>query len=211
MFKSHSGRGVVVSNQAMIEMHRSTIIDCAATGFYLGDWGSSAKISGCNIIRNGFGSAVATTDRLNEEQRLLELGTPTSREDFEVVPPGHSGVYIESSMSFVDNSLVAGNCLTGISVVRGGFVSLSESDITENGSTPILIEDAHDVRDASRLRGITIRGGVVEGPNKNNYTSIRADENEKVKLFRGGVVRDGPSFFHDTPSFFDDNLEITAV
>ena len=101
-------------------------------------------------------------------------------------------------MCWIDDSLLAGNCLTGLSVVRGGFVSLSGSDITENGHTaPILIEDAHDVRDATRLQGISIRGGVVEGPVKNNYTSLKqdiimvgnADGEETKHIFKGGVVR----------------------
>ena len=99
-------------------------------------------------------------------------------------------------MCWIDDSLLAGNCLTGLSVVRGGFVSLSGSDITENGHTaPILIEDAHDVRDASRLQGISIRGGVVEGPAKNNYTSLKqdmvdnADADETKHILKGGVVR----------------------
>ena len=108
-----------------------------------------------------------------------------------------SGVYIESSMCWIDDSLLAGNCLTGLSVVRGGFVSLSGSDITENGhAAPILIEDAHDVRDATRLQGISIRGGVVEGPAKNNYTSLKQDimvgnagAEETKHIFKGGVVR----------------------
>ena len=100
-------------------------------------------------------------------------------------------------MCWIDDSLLAGNCLTGLSVVRGGFVSLSGSDITENGHTaPILIEDAHDVRDATRLQGISIRGGVVEGPVKNNYTSLKqrrmvgnADGEETKHVSKGGVVR----------------------
>ena len=101
-------------------------------------------------------------------------------------------------MCWIDDSLLAGNCLTGLSVVRGGFVSLSGSDITENGHTaPILIEDAHDVRDATRLQGISIRGGVVEGPAKNNYTSLKQDiilvgnagAEETKHILKGGVVR----------------------
>lgn len=74
-------------------------------------------------------------------------------------------------MCWIDDTLLAGNCLTGLSVVRGGFVSLSGSDITVNGHTPpILIEDAYDVREGA-LATSNIRGGVVEGPLKNNYTT----------------------------------------
>ena len=195
-----------MSNQAITEVYRTSIVDCAATGFYLGDWGSRARISGCNIVRNGFGSKrlrLPSSSADGEEEgnildqiaahsaMLEQQGQPN---EFEVVPPGHSGVYIESSMCWIDDSLLAGNCLTGLSVVRGGFVSLSASDITENGhSTPILIEDAHDVHDATTLQGISIRGGVVEGPIKNNYTSLQGNDGKK-KMFKGGVVREGASF-----------------
>ena len=101
-------------------------------------------------------------------------------------------------MCWVDDSLLAGNCLTGLSVVRGGFVSLSGSDVTENGqqvaAPPILIEDAHDVRaTTNRMQEggpVSIRGGVVEGPLKNNYTSLRAVDGEK-HVVNGGKLRDG--------------------
>ena len=101
-------------------------------------------------------------------------------------------------MCWVDDSLLAGNWLTGLSVVRGGFVSLSGSDITANGhqaaAPPILIEDAHDVRATNnrmQQQGpVSIRGGVVEGPVKNNYTSrqLEVDENYVVN---GGLLRGG--------------------
>ena len=145
---------------------------------YLGDWGSRARISGCNIVRNGFGSRRLLSHSTNIEAhtRMLEQGLPLPRDhlpNLGAVPPGHSGVYVESSLCWIDDSLIAGNSLTGLSVVRGGFVSLSGSDITKNGhSAPILIEDAHDINDPARLNGLSIRGGVIEGPEKNNYNTI---------------------------------------
>ena len=176
-------------------MTHTSIVDCAATGFYLGDWGSRAKVSGCNIIRNGFGSRRLRDERhgdihniLNQIAAHAHLGLPIGRELFDVVPPGHSGVYIESSMAWVDNTLLAGNSLTGLSVVRSGFVNLSGCDITENGHpVPIMIEDAHDVRDANRLQGISIRGGVVEGPLENNYSSL--SNGGERNIFKGGFFR----------------------
>lgn len=36
--QSDSGRGLVVTNQAELQMTHSSIVNCAATGFYLGDW-----------------------------------------------------------------------------------------------------------------------------------------------------------------------------
>ena len=90
-------------------------------------------------------------------------------------------------MCWVDDSLIGGNSLTGLSVVRGGFVSISASDITENGSTPVLIEDAHDqIHVGLSVPRLHIRGGVVEGPLPNNYTSLR-DENVQ-QLCKGGQV-----------------------
>jgi len=98
-------------------------------------------------------------------------------------------------MCWVDDSLLAGNCLTGLSVVRGGFVSLSGSDVTENGqqaaAPPILIEDAHDVRATNnRMQQgpVSFCGGVVEGPVKNNYTSLSVDDGHVVN---GGILRGG--------------------
>ena len=141
--------------------------------------------------------------------------TPMNR--IEVVPPGHSGedamnidnlfrsclhlkiyvlvflgqgVYVESSIAWIEDTLIAGNYLTGVSVVRSGFVNLSGSDITENGGRneeQIMIEDLHDVRENVRLNGINIRGGLVEGPLANNFTS-RKSGNEGI-LYRGGMVR----------------------
>ena len=106
-------------------------------------------------------------------------------------------------MCWVDDSLLAGNCLTGLSVVRGGFISLSGSDVTKNGqqaaAPPILIEDAHDVRantnDRMQQGGpVSIRGGVVEGPVKNNYTSRQLEvnnDNVKRHVVNGGILRNG--------------------
>lgn len=96
-------------------------------------------------------------------------------------------------MCWIDDCLLAGNCLTGLSVVRGGVVSLSGSDVTENGhDSPVLIEDRFDVRDAAMLNGegISIRGEIVEGPLTNNFTSLH-DAGEKTNLFKGGAIRDG--------------------
>ena len=93
-----------------------------------------------------------------------------SDDDDESVPPGHSGMYVESGVALVEDSLVAGNSLTGLSVVRGGVVRISGCDVTENGSDPILVEDAFDF-DRSVRRNTRIQGGVLEGPVANNYTS----------------------------------------
>merc|ERR1711862_96712 len=129
-------------------------------------------VSGCNVIGNGYGGSRNVTG------------------DHHVVPPGHSGVYVESSMSWIDDSLLSGNSLTGLSVVRNGFVNLSGSDITLNGQAEqILVEDAHDLQDAETLlsQGLDIRGGVVEGLRPNNLTTLK-----------GGAIRECGPFMNET-------------
>ena len=170
MIMSDSGRGLVVSAQASLELTNSTIVDCAATGLYVGDWGSRASVSCCNVVRNGFGS--------NGTRAGGELP----------VPDGHSGVYVESSMCWIEDSLLAGNSLTGLSVVRSGFVNIASSDVLENGQAePILVEDAHDTQ--NRLNGMETRGGVVEGPVPNNFSPPSRGAGESP-LFKGGKVRE---------------------
>ncbi len=74
--------------------------------------------------------------------------------------------------------------------MRGGFVSLSGSDVTENGMSPFLIEDMYDARDAARLHGEGgIRGGLVEGERLNNFSSLHHSSGDGVNLFKGGVIR----------------------
>lgn len=155
--QSESGRGVVATNGSYLEMKEGSVIhDCAATGLYLGDNDSVANISGCNVIRNGGGSRRPTeSDNFDEN-------------DIDRVPPGHSGVYVEAGRAFVENTLVAGNSLTGVSIVRGGGVMISGSDVTENGSEPILVEDSFEGLGRARVSRRPL--GVEEGPAKNTYS-----------------------------------------
>ena len=108
----------------------------------------------------------------------------TFEEDFEelldVVPPGHSGMYLETSTAAVRDCLLMNNSLTGLSVVRGGQIKLSNSDIVGNGSDPITIEDAHDV-----LLGLGegIRGGVDDLGG--NYCSGQLRRSELHGMRRG--------------------------
>lgn len=123
--------------------------------------GSRARIASSNIVRCGFGD-IALQDPDTEEEReerdafLAQLavhaatGQRIPRDQIEVVPAGHSGVYIESAMAWIEDTLIAGNSLTGVSVVRSGLVNLSGSDVTGNGcgyEEQIMVEDLHDVRE----------------------------------------------------------------
>lgn len=159
--QSDSGRGVVAVEGAILHLQGSVIHDCAATGLYLGDSNSMASIKCCNIIRNGAGSRRLQQNSFHDDES-------------ERVPAGHSGCYVEAGMALIENSLLAGNSLTGLSVVRGGIVRITDCDITENGSNPILVEDAFDF-DPSMGRHNQRQGGVVEGPVPNNYISRNDD------------------------------------
>lgn len=122
--QSDSGRGVVVANGASLKLAQSTVHDCAATGLYVGHIDSIVNIANCNILRNGFGPP----DDENDDSETL-------------IHPGHSGLYVEAAEAEIRNTLLAENCLTGLSVVRQGMVHISESDITTNGEEPIVILD----------------------------------------------------------------------
>mmetsp|Transcript_5324 Transcript_5324/g.8158 ORF Transcript_5324/g.8158 Transcript_5324/m.8158 type:complete len:511 (-) Transcript_5324:2443-3975(-) len=200
--QSHSGRGIVVTNQAELQISSSTVCDCAATGFFLGDWGSRAHVSRCNIVRNGYGSRRSLSSH-EGRQELDNVLTEWTRlranaggidvshqiEQFNVVPPGHSGIYIEGAMCWIEDTLIASNCFTGTSVVRNGFLSLSGCDIAQNSGNghPISIEDEHDVGN-NRLQGARIRGGVVEGPRHNDYSNSKKYEEK---------LRNGASFAYN--------------
>ena len=72
-----------------------------------------------------------------------------------MVSAGHSGLYVEAAEAEVRNTLLAGNCLTGLSVVRNGCVHISQCDVTANGMEPIVIFDViHEDMDESSEGGV---------------------------------------------------------
>jgi hypothetical protein len=164
--QSDSGRGIVAVDGATLHLQGSVIHDCAATGLYLGDSDSVASVKCCNIVRNGEGSRRLEPNSFDDDDADDDAS--------ERVPAGHSGMYIEAGIALVENSLVARNSLTGLSVVRGGFVRITGCDVTENGSDPILVEDAFNFHHSLGHRNRT-QGGVMEGPVPNNYMSRNDD------------------------------------
>ena len=99
-------------------------------------------------------------------------------------------------MAWMEDTLISGNSLTGISVVRSGVLNLSGSDISGNGhehgkEQQIMIEDLHDVRDQVRQNGIVnIRGDLMEGPLANNYVSRKSCKSSDIH--KGGLIRAVP-------------------
>jgi len=204
-------------------MKETVVHDCAATGLYIGDSGSHGCIQKCNIIRNGGGSRIQHRrmysinndtfhnhasddyDSVNDDSidhMLHDLDddyNPPGAYMGDLVPPGHSGMYVETGNATVEDSLLAGNSLTGLSVVREGRVTLWNNDITLNGTEAVTIEDAHDMHLGNDER--RIRGGVTD-LGGNNYGTApfsrmgmnRSDYNYCVSL--GGFIR--PTPFSDT-------------
>ncbi len=162
----------------MVYLARCTIHDCAATGLYIADPTTHGWVENCNIIRNGVGS-VATGIRAAQRNNQIEGGGEDQLNVYHnhdiilpppapiplqnnSVPPGHSGMYVESAMCFVQNSLIAGNSLTGLSVVRGGHAKLSQCHIIDNGSEALTFQDDHDVFLGFDPGRFMIRGGVED-------------------------------------------------
>ncbi len=166
----------------------TNVHDCAATGIYIGDVNSDAFIQRCNIVRNGGGTRPSfALGTVTENLRMEREGHETNQLDpsdniifeiiedidaaalqnsdnnniphHELVPPGHSGMYFEASTATVKDCLIYRNSLTGLSVVRGGKIKISTSDLIENGSEPFTIEDTHDLLLGL---GVGIRGGIKD-------------------------------------------------
>ena len=77
--------------------------------------------------------------------------------------------------------------------MRGGSVDLSTSDITENGTEPVTVEDAHDLHLGLDQRHLmAIRGGIIDRGG-NNYNSRGQVQNvfcdQPIKVAYGGFVR----------------------
>lgn len=173
------------------------------SGCYIGDIGSRAHINCCNIIRNGDGSQnylhsqraeLQGNDQLGEMQEFANNNMEESRSSLDdsiindmfipanfqhhTVPPGHSGMYIETGSAILKNTLVASNSLTGLSVVRGGLVQISECDIADNGSQAVTLVDIHDMNaEIGHMHLNDIHGSLVD-KGGNNYESIHPNDPE---------------------------------
>lgn len=197
--QSDSGRGVVATKGGKVEIHESIIHDCAATGLYVGDPQSVGVVVKSNIIRNGFGTrrpnkkewfspatsntspsstAIETDMDVVDINHAMMIDGPSLA--VEIVPPGHSGMYVETANASVMDCLISANSLTGLSVVDNGRCTLSGSDITKNGAEPItVIDEALHVHPMINLMGFPVPlparerndGGLTFGPEQNNFSS----------------------------------------
>lgn len=143
--------------------------------------GSFGLISDSNIIRNGFGTRVVRFSQ--------EIDNDMHDDEF-AIPPGHSGIYIESTLSIIQNTLMAGNSLSALSVVRGGSSNVKDCDLIENGSDPAMVQEINDAflqthPDFQNMIGgsITDLGGNILGHPVHNPRSLETAK----KRFRSPV------------------------
>ena len=123
--QSDSGKGICCVGGASLSLKESSVHDCAASGVYVAaDNDGHCDISNCNIMRNGFGTRTGPYEGISQ-----------------IVPPGHSGLFIEVHDATVTNSLIAENCVNGMSVIPKGPVHISKCDLWGNGQAPIVVSN----------------------------------------------------------------------
>jgi hypothetical protein len=166
--QSDSGRGVVVTKGSSFHMSDTVCHDCAATGVYGGDPGTVVTARRSNIIRNGGGSSRLSRQRYDITE-ALERNMSSISVDY--MPPGHSGFYIENSKCVIEDCLIAGNSDSGISVVRGASLQISDCDITENLGGALKNQDYFGT------------GRITETPLPSNFVSF----SQSHALRRGGL------------------------
>ena len=110
---SQSGRGVVNIDGGKVVIRNSAVIDCAATGVYIGGPGSQALVEHTDVLRNGVG---------NRSRRGIARG--------------HSGIYLEQGFARIVDCAISGNTLTGISAVspENAVLNLENCDLMSNGT-----------------------------------------------------------------------------
>ena len=115
---SYTGRGIVTIDGGAVIIRNSQIVDCAATGVYVGGPGSVARLEQTDVVHNG-------------------LGNVSSRRGG--IARGHSGLYLEQGLAVLRNCNVSMNTLTGISAISpdNAFLHLHQTDLVRNGTNQL--------------------------------------------------------------------------
>lgn len=122
---SRTGRGVVSMDGASVVIQECALMECAATGLYVGGPGSRAVMEESDILGNGIGAA-----------------------RFQGIARGHSGIYIEQGWAQIRNCSIRDNVLTGISAVSpdSAILELRRSDLIRNGRGQQIEVPPHGTR-----------------------------------------------------------------
>lgn len=154
---SMSGRGIVITGGASGDLVSTTVFNCAATGIYVGDEDTEVTLKRCNVVNCGYGGRpiassssllpVSTTGSTSDLLKVIESSVriqtlPVTVGNETIVPSGHSGIYVEAADMVLEDSLISGSCLTGITAVRGGRVALTGCDLADNAAEDISTQDS---------------------------------------------------------------------
>ena len=157
LISSISGRGIVITGGASGDLLNTTVFNCAATGIYVGDEDTEVTLTRCNVVNCGYGgrpitssssllpvsTTGSTSDLLKVVESSMRIQTlPVTVGNESIVPSGHSGIYVEAADMALEDSLISGSCLTGITAVRGGRVVLTGCDLADNAAEDISTQDS---------------------------------------------------------------------
>ena len=124
--------------------------------FFVGDAGTKTTLLRSHVVNNGVGGRPELSPTMTADPLLcstavfrksIKSGLDWERESLvaakkkDVVPCGHSGLYIAAASASLDDVLISTSCTTGISIVRNGDVTLNSCDVVCNGSDGIAVED----------------------------------------------------------------------
>lgn len=153
---STSGRGIVCIDGGSLTVNNSAVVNCAATGVYVGGQSinntianadtdeatttsskiiqSTATLQSTDVVGNGIGG-MAAIEASSYAASLPRGGNNT------LIARGHSGIYLEQGNCTIDNCNVSRNTLTGLSAVstESAVASVHHTDFVDNG-TPIQME-----------------------------------------------------------------------
>jgi hypothetical protein len=202
LITSMSGRGIVLTGGASGDLVSTTVFNCAATGIYVGDQDTDVTLTRCNVVNCGYGGRpiassssllpVSTTGPVFDLLAVIESSMaiqtlPVTVGNESIVPSGHSGVYCEAAYMVLEDSLISGSCLTGITAVRGGRVALTGCDLADNAAEDISTQDSFLVERAQLNELDEDMEGIVQHeektPNK-IHSQFELRDGWPSKLFR---------------------------
>jgi len=159
---SLSGRGIVAIDGGTLTVRKCRILDCAATGVYVGGPGSAATVEDSDIIRNGNGNV--------RNRRGIARG--------------HSGVYLEQGVAVLQSCNVSNNSLTGISAISqtNAKLTVKDSDLVGNGTVQLEMPPAGS---ASRQRSVSVNNNIsAEGEGRSRSGLDLEEDNDGEQLGR---------------------------
>ncbi len=154
---SVSGRGVVAIDGGHANIRKCLIVNCAATGIYVGGPGSSAIVKDSDIVYNGSGN---------------------DRNPRRGVSRGHSGVYLEQGVATLSNCNISNNSLTGISAVSPSNATLivKDSDLIGNGTVQLEMPPVGSV---SRERSVSDNNVILDTGVGHSRSSSGSNEQQE--------------------------------